>query len=183
MPGSPSSSHGGSGGLIKLLSTTRGTTGALDTGAGAIAAGHGQLRIVAIVRTAVAATTEAFLVRFNGDSGANYDQAFQQGNGSPGQSGGGSAAQTSISAGGLLTGNTATASYASTLILDIPFYDNGSWFKTGTLTINTGQGVAGDVRNAIISFGWRSLTAISQVVIDSASHPLTGSSMVVYGTE
>jgi hypothetical protein len=173
----------GSGGLVKLATVTNGSTSILDTGASAIAAGHGHLRIVAIVRTADAATTAAFIIRFNGDSGANYDQAFQQGNGSPGQSGGGSVAQTSLSAGGLLTGNTATASYAGTVIIEIPYYDNTNWFKTGVIIMNTGQGVAADVRNAEITFGYRSTSAINQVSLDSAAHPLTNSVLTVYGTQ
>lgn len=171
----------GGGGLVQLATVTRGSTGALDTGAAAFTSGHGHLRIVAIVRTAAAATTEGYTLRFNGDSGANYIAAYQQGS-STGSSGT-VALSSAVTAAGLLTGNNATANYATTVIIDIPFYDNTNWFKTGTLQMNTGQSAVGDVRTTNVAFTWASTTAISQITLDSTAHPLTNSVLTVYGTQ
>src|SRR5690242_16252575 len=79
MAGVPASSHGSGGaasGLTKLFATTLGATGSLDTGASGIAAGHGTLLIYILAQSALAGVSEAFTVRVNGDSGANYDAAY-----------------------------------------------------------------------------------------------------------
>lgn len=180
MPIISGGSGGGAGGLVRLLSVTRATTGALDTGASAIATGHGMLRVVILARSAAAAATEAFSLRFNADSGANYDSAFQQG--SSGGTSGTSIGQTAITAAGLWTGNTETANYAAAVILDLPFYDNTTWFKAGLLMFQTSGTGAANVRQAQISVGWRSTVAINQITFDSTAHLLTNSTMTVYGT-
>lgn len=181
MPMGGGSGSGGAGGLVKLQTVTRASTGSLDTGASAIPVGHGHLWVVFVCRTAVAATTESYTLRFNGDSGANYDSNYQQG--STAGSSNGLLAQTSVNIGAALTGNTAAANYVSTLILDIPYYDNTNWFKVGSLQINVGQTAAGDTRTVNIQFGWRSTAAINQITLDTASHFLTNSVMTVYSAQ
>lgn len=178
MPIGGGSGGGGAGGLVKLLTVTRGSTGALDTGASAIPTGHGWLRVVVIARSAAAAATEAFTLTFNGDGGSHYITAFQQG--SAGGSSGTVALGTSIGAAGLWTGNTATATYATTAILDIPFYDNTSWFKSGTLQMNTTDSSVSNMRTANVAWAWNQTTAINQVTFDSTAHLLANSVMTVY---
>lgn len=181
MPVGGSGGGGGSGGLVKLLTVTRGSTGALDTGAGAIPAGHGHLVVYFICRSAAAAAGEAYALTFNGDGGANYDEAMMQGS-SSGSSGVANAG-VSVNAGALLEANTGTANYASALILDIPFYDNTNWFKTGTIGITVPDGGAANVRIAEVAWGWRNTAAISRITLDSVSHFLTNSSMVVFAVQ
>lgn len=173
---------GGSGGLVRLKTVTNGSTAALDTGAASIPAGHGSLYIVAYARSAVAGATEAYTLRFNGDSGGNYDFSGVQGSNSAVTSTPG-VAQTAVTPSGLIVGNTALANYASAIVLEIPLYDNTTWFKSGVLRMTLPDSTSANNRMAVISFGWRSQTAITQVTLDSTSHFLTGSSLTVYGTQ
>lgn len=176
-------SGGGSGGLVKLLTVTRASTGALDTGASAIPTGHGTLYVSVLGRTAAAANTESFTLTFNGDTAAHYDNNGMQGSNSSTTAGAGNAAAANISASGLLVGNTATANEAGAVLIEIPFYDNATFFKSGVISMATPDGTAANIRMASVAFGWRSTSAINQITLDSASHFLTGSTMVVFGTQ
>lgn len=165
-------------GLNKLVTVTRATTGALDTGANAIPVGHGSLIVMCWCRTAAAATTESYTLTLNGDVGAHYDDYHWQTSGGT-QSSGAQTAGTSWNGSGLLTGNGAVAGTVSPVIIFFPGYDDTNWNKSGLLYMGTPQGQ----RSAFLSVSFRSTAAINQITLDTASHLLTNSNMVVYGTE
>src|SRR5690348_14284133 len=108
MAGVPASSHGSGGaasGLTKLFATTLGASG--------IAAGHGTLLIYILAQSALAGVSEAFTVRVNGDSGANYDAAYMGVTAGTTAAQGTQLAQTAWGALGLVHGSTGTDNYPS----------------------------------------------------------------------
>lgn len=167
-------------GLVQLFTTTLGATGALDTGANGIAAGHGSLIVHVLCRSAVAATTESITIRANGDSAAHYDDTYLFTGSAATPSSGQSHLATSWADAMLVTGNTSTANYAASMIIEIPMYDNTTWFKIGTVRTYMIGGTS-TFRQALLMAAWESTAAINQLAIDSASHFLTGSIMTVYG--
>ena len=166
-------------GLNKLVSITLGSTAALDTGANAIPTGHGSLIVLIWCRTAAAATTEAYTLTLNGDSGAHYDDHHFQFSGGT-QTSGVTVAATSWTASGLLIGDNDTASFVSPVVMFWPGYDDTNWFKSGYMMMAV-PGSGG--RFAMLSMEYRSTAAINQITLDTASHLLANSRMVVYGTE
>lgn len=176
------SGSSGAGGLILLYSNTLGSTAALDTGANAIPAGHGHLVVYAIGRSAAAAATDTVSVKINGDTGAHYDDQFISGTSSATVSGGQTHAGTAWTDAMLVTGNTSTANYASSFILEIPFYDNTNWFKVGRMHV-FGFGGTSTFRHALLSIQWEGTAAINQLTIDCGSHFLTNSAIYVYGVQ
>ena len=162
-------------GLVKLVTVTLGATGALDTGANAIPAGHGTLIVVILCRSAGAVSTAAYNCTVNGDTGAHYADGYFYG---PVGSNGSSTGVAAWSDAGLVIANSATANRATCVMITIPFYDNANWFKAGRLEV-----LSANSRTAYLGIEWDQLAAINQITFDTASHLLTNSTMVVYGTE
>lgn len=168
-------------GLVKLVTVTNVGTSSLDTGANAIPTGHDTLIVMMLVRSAIVGATEAYTMRFNGDSGANYDaQNINATSTSVASSATGGA--TSIFAGGLVHGTTGTANYATAVTVVIPHYDTTTFNKTGWLIMSTVDATAGNNRLSPVALGWRSTAALNQITFDTASHLVAGSQMIVYGT-
>jgi hypothetical protein len=110
------------------------------------------------------------LMRFNNDSGTNYDYAN-----SAGSSTGASSAQM-----GVTTGATATSGAPGTLNIMIPNY-------TGTTFWKQADGFGGDARgvtNSGLSAGtWKNTAAITRITIfpSSGTHWVAGSRATLYG--
>jgi hypothetical protein len=141
-----------------------------------------HLRLVVQARGDTAATNVGLLLRFNGDTGANYDRQFFQASGSSSASSE-SIAGTSIEiAAGLLPANTAPASSFGQVIVDIAYYA-GANHKTvtvqGATKVNT---TTGNFVNSYTAGWWRSTAAITSVTLLTASGNLVaGTVTTLYG--
>lgn len=169
-------------GLTQLFTTTLGSTGALDTGANAIPSGHGGLYVVALCRSAVAASNEAVTIRINGDSGAHYDDAFIWNSSATSPTSGQTHAGTSWTDGMLVTGATSTAGYGTLFIMEFPYYDDSNFFKVGHLRVSSFGGTS-SFRHVVMAVQFESTSAINQITIDSPSHLVANSIITVYGTQ
>lgn len=140
-----------------------------------------HLRIVGYARTDGAVTVQDMLMRFNGDSGANYDRQYLSGAVST------AAAGESFGTTGLGVSSVPGASAAANLFapFDIvtPYYSQGSnhkasvscWaYKYGTASGNLGVGM--------MSHFWRSAAAITQVSLHPTSgNFVAGTRVTLYG--
>jgi len=115
----------------------------------------------------------------NGDSGANYDQNFFQSNGTfP------SAAQTAGAIGNF-PGSTATPNLAGSLVAHFPVYRGTTFYKTVFSSENSYAtlGTTGNYFTGVITTVWRSVSAITSIVLSDAGggNFITGSSFYLYG--
>lgn len=137
-----------------------------------IPAGFNGFRIHIFGRTTDAANQALMGLRFNGDSGANYDDLYMvTGSATAGNHNGATSAVC-----GALAGNNATASWSGALTIDVPAYAGTTFFKQFTFGggNNMSQGQAGEGQ-------WRNTAAITSVtVVDQAGGtPKAGSVLVV----
>lgn len=176
------SSAGGGGGLVLITETT--TSGsAANVSFTSIPGTYRDLTVRIRGRTNTPAVTFVNMrMRFNGDTGANYDSAVAVTNGGGGTFFSGGAAQTSIWFADLPAA-TATANASGMCILDIADYRSTTFWKstngrsTHKLTnINTGM-------NQMTSGGaWRSTAAITQIDVFPATSTFTDNTIVsLYG--
>lgn len=169
-------------GLTQLFDSTLGAdTANIDTGVSGIASGHSHLIVFIYARTAVAGTDVGVNVTVNNDSSAIYD--LQEGLiTNTAVSGINLQAQTSW---GLdCIGTNASDSYASTIILHIPAYDQTSWWKSGTYQFAGPYSQSTAVHSAFGGIGYRATTAISRMKLAGTGGNLkAGSRLTIYGTQ
>lgn len=145
-----------------------------------ISATYANLMISVYVRGDVAATTTPLLMRFNGDSGANYD--FQQLIGSTATA---SASETFASTSmqvGYCPGSTATANVFSGAEVFIPHYAGSSNNKSAlSLSGLKFSAVSGGMNVIIIGCNWRSNAAINQITfLPTTGNFVSGSRVTVH---
>lgn len=173
----------GGTGLVKLFeSTLSGAAASIDTGAGGISAGHGDLLILVVSQSTKAAAQDQLNITFNNDTGANYDRQVLFG--SDASSGAVSNfAQTAIQ---ITThgANGSQSSYPGVLTIHIPAYDKTTFFKQGTMVGGLVDSGAGNSLSTSTQIGYRSTTAISRMKIAPAGGNLAiGSRLAIFGTE
>jgi hypothetical protein len=177
------SGSGGTGGLVRLFDQTLGGAAAnIDTGAGGIASGHGDLIIMVLARESGAVVQNVCGIQFNGDTGANYDQAWVRNNaGVIGSVSSFLATDASLFS---IPGTTIAANVAGGGVFYIPSYDQTTFFKNGTGTGGYQDTVAHFVTQ-FITFQWRSTAAISRALLlmEDGNNLIAGSRMVIYGTK
>lgn len=176
-----SGGSGGAGGLTALFASTLGAPAAnIDTGAGGIAGGHGDLVIYIVTRTADAAAAANVQITLNADTGANYDAQFVTGSNVTAAAAP-SLAQTNWQI--ETHGNGGTAGYAGIIDLIIPAYDATTFNKAGSLRASTVDGTAANNQVFIGAVGWRNTAAITRLTVTGATANLqAGSRLVIYGT-
>ena len=140
-----------------------------------------NLRLYIVCRSDNASTNVNLLVRFNGDTAANYDYqelagqqavvvAVEQ------------LAQTSIPM-REMTGSTSPASHPGIFTIDIPWYAGTTFFKTTINQSSWSNGTATGtlvIRNAMGR--WRSASAITSItLLPAAGNFISGSSFSLYG--
>ena len=170
-------------GLVKLFDSTLGVAAAsIDTGAGGVAAGHDCLVIVAMLQSAAAAAQRVALMRFNNDSGANYDRQFAGGFQTT--------ASLNASAAGtgctfLMHGNAGSTSYPGVAVFTVPAYDKTTFWKVLTGTAGVIDATTSNNFLTTEVQGWRSTAAISRVSVQdqSGGNLSAGSRLIVYGTQ
>lgn len=171
-------------GLVKLFDSTLGASATtIDTGANGVAAGHTDLIIYLIGKTDIAAFQNSIGIRFNGDSGANYDYAWLRNNASviaDVHDVGGTSASP-----GSFPGTSVGGSYPGVIVATVPSYTQTTFWKHGSSTGGTLDNAGTHYQTMVTEFGWRSTAAINQVtlLIQQAGNLIAGSRMVVYGTQ
>ena len=169
-------------GMVKLFDSTLGSAAAsIDTGAGGIAGGHGDLIVLLTLATLAAGTPDTAFMRLNNDSGANYDNGFVQSVGST-VTGAGNTAGNQWGVGA--HGNAGTTGYPSAVTIHIPAYDKTTFYKVATVFAAVPDGTGTNILSQAGSKGWRSTSAISRIAVSgNAVNLIAGSRMVIYGTQ
>lgn len=148
----------------------------------AISGSYDHLRLIAYVRGDTAAASTTCILRFNGDSGANYD--FQRNSASAAAAAISEAfGQTSIECTPTMPANTATANVFSMIMLDIPFYALTANNKLVHVKHISKIGVATtNLREGGVAGFWRSSAAITQItLIPGAGNFAAGSGYSLWG--
>jgi hypothetical protein len=178
-----SGSGSGSGGGLKSLftSTLSGAAASIDTGAAGIAAGHGTLYVVICGHTSGAGVDVGVNVIVNNDTSSIYDVQQLAAN------------ITTVSAGVVqasaqwsldMIGTNASDSYSSTVILEIPQYDQTTFWKSGAARCYLPYSQSTSLHVMSYAIGYRATTAISRLKATAASGNLvTGTSLTVYGLQ
>lgn len=124
-----------------------------------------HLMLVIDTRLTGAVTGAAVGVRFNGDSGANYDMQFLQANNLT-VSSGQTLAGTSIANIGSVPGASATAGLSGLIVATIPNY-RGTTFQKTIESRNTLKRSTAAADFFVQAFGgwWRSAAAINQITL------------------
>ncbi len=155
---------------VGCISDTTLGVGAASIDVTGIIGGYAHLLVVAYLRSSTAAYVTDLVVRFNGDSGANY-------------TGNSTTTATSITSTNCdMPGASATSGNFGAYFIVIPNYANTIANKPAILLGNhfdssTSNMLTGDVGNGM----WRNTSAIDQVTISAAAGSLdTGSRVSVY---
>jgi hypothetical protein len=147
-----------------------------------IPATYKDLRIVLVGRGTTAANNVAINLRFNGDTGANYDDQFLSGNNASAAAGA-NVVQTKMQVLRWISAGLADAGRAGHGVIEVYGYAGTTFNKTvhsrGVLSQSTsaaGQGVN------LTAGSWKSTAAINQVtVFPAADNFLAGSTCRLYG--
>ncbi len=140
-----------------------------------------HLLVVAYLRGDVGAVATPINVRFNSDTGNNYDRQYDLGTGST-ASAGESFAQTWAQVGNCAGGN-AGANLFGALTLDIPFYSQASNNKVISSSWAGKWGTSsGNMESGMMSAFWRSSAAITTVsLMPTSGNFVSGSRVTLYG--
>lgn len=178
------SGSSGAGGLILLYdSTAGGSVTSFDTGANGVAAGHGHLVIYLILRSDGAVTIDTALLRFNGDSGNNYDYLWLRN--AAGTLGSVSGFAQTAAAIGQSVGNSQTAGEVAPFKIDIPSYDQTTFRKAAIAHSGPTTDSLANSQSTHSTFSWRSTAAINQIAVfpQTGTHWLAGSRLTIYGAQ
>lgn len=179
MAGTPPSSVA-AGAVVQLFNSVL-TGAAASFDVSGLSQSYNHLKIVCLGRSDNAVANTVYFLRFNGDSGANYDQVTFTGINATGTT----ASQVAITGIqlGSMPGANATASRAGVIEYLIPAYAGTTFFKTviaangwnettavGTQSMKSGHGL------------WRSAAAITQVtILPGVGNFIAGSQCSIYG--
>lgn len=165
---------------VLIASTTLGASAASITFS-SIPQTWAHLRAVGYIRGDSATVSQDGLVRFNGDSGSNYDRQYM------------SAAGAAVGAGenfGITSGlviihpsASAPANLFSGFVLDIPHYTSTAGNKTAFTEASHKIGTAsGNLNTALYMMAWRNNAAITQVAfLPGTGNFVAGSRISLYG--
>jgi len=168
----------GVGNIQTVYDRTLGSATTFDTGAIIPATGT-DIEITYQCRGDTAATSIGVLLRFNGDTGANYGDQLLTGTTSTA-----SATEHSSATGatiGAVAAASATANHAGGGLLLIPNYANTTFFKNVHGTTGWSQAITTGTMNVRNSLGaWASTAAINRVqFFPGAGNFIAGSRMIV----
>lgn len=158
--------------LVYRYTVTGSDKTSIDTGVDTPAAGSNDwtngdlLEVFALIRTDDAAAVSVPFIRFNNDSGANYDQETIGGN-SGSAAAGVLNAQTSVVFHS--HGSGGTANYAAGIALTIPNFSGTTFYKNGVLLATVGDATAGNNWAEQWSVGYRSTTALTRLLLSAAA--------------
>ncbi len=164
-----------------LLFETTLTAVAASIDTGTLSQAYRDLRMVVEARSDTVAQFTNLTVRFNGDTGANYDLARLDSAGGAANSSN-TFAQTAIN-GGFLSAASATAGTVGTMALTVPDYTGTAWQKElhGT-GYSGGNGATANSFFNGMSGRWRNAAAITSVQFGlAAGNFVAGTVVRVYG--
>ncbi len=146
----------------------------------AISSTYAHLLISTYTRSDTAAANTPLLIRFNGDTGANYDYQYAQGSAAV-ASAAETFAATSLQV-GYAEANTAGANLFAMAEIFIPHYAGSSNNKqVASLATSKGGTASGNLAVNIFGGGWRSNAAINQVTLfPSAGNFVSGTRITIY---
>ena len=173
---------GGSGAESLITETVVGGGGAANADFTSIATTWRDLRVVIRGRGDKSATFTEIRVRFNGDTGNNYDWVRQVGNGNNANIGEANVAQAQISA-GWISASTGPADTPGHVEIRVYDYRNTTFHKSLKYLANLKLGTAtGDLYDGAGGGWWRSTAAINQVTVypDSGNF-IAGTVISLYG--
>ena len=148
---------------------------------------YNHLRLVCVARSAYAAQADGFLVRLNGDGGANYDMALSRTTGTAVPANGGNYAGIGWYGSNLddMPALNATANVAGTLILDMPLYAGVAFDKTGIWASGYDDAVTATADTSAYNGNvkWRNIAAITSITVSTwnIANFVTGSAFYLYG--
>lgn len=172
------------GAFVQLFdSTLGGTATSIDTAA--VLAGYNHLRVVFQGRSDRAGQVfEGVNLRFNNDSGSNYDSINSDFFGTADQVDVGEVLAGTSAQCGSITGATGVANVPGGFIIDIPNYGGTTFHKTfvsvgGIIYANSTT----NLHNVLYSGKWRSTAAITRVALltRNGSNFIAGTRLTVYG--
>lgn len=169
----------GGGDFTAIAQTILGADGSITFSA--IPNTYEHLRIMLMGRGGVAGTADDLRMRFNGDTGNNYNNNYLTGSGSTASSGSWGGAGYSIA--GRLPGATAPAGYAGLCIIEIPFYKRTTFHKPWVARSQYSQGTADANQTQQVNSGmWRNTAAIASIeLVTLNANLLAGSAATLYG--
>ena len=172
---------GGSGGSLTLITRTVTSGSATNVSFTSIPGTYEDLEVRVNGRGSAASANVVLRIRFNGDTGANYDLSKYDYNGGSGF--GGSGAATTYADFGYLSGATAPANAASSCILSILGYARTVFQKSGRSSGNIIAGTtAGTVWEGMGTVNWRNTAAITQIdVFPASGNFIDGTVVSLYG--
>jgi hypothetical protein len=140
-----------------------------------------HLLLLTMARSSAAVTVDPFLLRFNGDTGANYDWQTIQGDQAT-MSAAESFATTSMEI-GFLPGSTAVAnSFAAVRTVIMDYTDTGNFKALISSSAHRYTGTP-DQRQLMTAGDWKSTTVINSLTVLCAANLLTGSRVSLYGMQ
>lgn len=165
-------------------STLSGAAASFDVSG--IAAGYRALWVLLQVRSSQAVVDAAVpAIRFNNDSGANYDHRVLWSGGTTGNASAAAVfADTQIAPDVNVTGDSAPAGRATKMEMLIPNYDGTTFhkncsFKLGAPNVSSGAGYWQQEGEAL----WRSTSAITRITVTcgAGANWMTGSRITIFG--
>jgi hypothetical protein len=167
------------GGMTKIAESTLGSAGAIQFAA--IPGTYRSLMLVIEARSASAVGADNCFIRFNGDSGSNYDNELLTASAATPASAELLAASRTLL--GQIPGTTAAAGSVGSVSCIIPDYAGTTWQKTLTATGANALGTSsGDIRAVQSAGRWRNTAAITQIDIAAdGGNLITGSRATLYG--
>lgn len=161
-------------------STLSGAAASIDSGANGIAQTASTLLIVILARTTQAVVTSTVQLRFNGDSGANYDRAQMSSTAGAAPAGATAAGGTNIDP--PVPGSSVGANTFASWMIWVPAYTQTTAHKMLSGTGGWAEATATNDVIASTTGKWRNTAAITQVSITAGSGNLVaGSRLTVYG--
>jgi hypothetical protein len=146
-----------------------------------ISQSYAHLVLVAQLRGDAVAANRTISVRFNNDTGANYDAQYVAGNNSTATA----AASVGATSGaiGAIPAGSATAGYAGALVLEIPNYSGTTFYKTAAYrTTKDENGAAANMVTYSGTVFWRSTNAITRIDLGILTGNFdAGSRVTLYG--
>jgi hypothetical protein len=142
-----------------------------------------HLKLILLCRSDRAAVDDPVAMRFNNDSGSNYDSQFLQSFGSSTNAAHQNAG-TVFQYAGYTTGDTGAANKAGIIEIVIPYYTQTTFHKTysgsGGAVLNS---TVDDLRTITTAGVWRSTAAINRIALlpFTGTNFRTGSHLTIYG--
>lgn len=174
---------GGGGGAVTLLSTTTiaGTAAAFDVSS--ISGSYNDLVLVLVGRASFSAANDSVMLRFNGDTAANY--ATQQMNASGSTATGFEQNSDTKISPGTVPASSAAAGWFGVITVLLPGYASTTWNKLALVDAGYATALtAGNKQATKVTGVWASTAAITRVqflINDSPNTFVIGSTLRIYG--